>query len=62
MSVFNRQAKKEPSAAELSFDVTQEIDPALAELLRSGATLTSVDLQQVEIDIELPPGRASDRN
>jgi len=52
-------AKKSPrndrDESSLAFDVTQEIDPSLAEQLRgtSEATLTQVDFE--EITLVLPP-------
>jgi hypothetical protein len=51
-----RKTKRDESAsASLPFDVTQEIDPALAEQLkRTGeATLTQVDFD--DITVVLPP-------
>jgi hypothetical protein len=45
MSTMKRLAIRAPKPAELEFDVTQEIDPALTELLRPGGepTLTASD-------------------
>ncbi len=43
--------------ADLEFDVTQQIDPALADLLRSNTepTLTQVNFDDIEIAPSPPP-------
>jgi hypothetical protein len=54
MSNARRNSTPASTPAELEFDVTQQIDPALADLLRpnSEPTLTSSDFDDVEIAIE----------
>jgi hypothetical protein len=42
----------------LPFDVTQEIDPALADLLRRSSEPTLTQLDFDDLAIELPPQRA----
>jgi hypothetical protein len=50
----NRQQKREEPA--LPFDVTQEIDPALADLLRrsSEPTLTQADFDEIGVEVPSP--------
>jgi hypothetical protein len=50
--------RKRSDDSTLPFDVTQEIDPALADLLRrnSEPTLTQQDFE--DLAIELPPQRS----
>ncbi|HJR70129.1 MAG TPA: hypothetical protein VKA43_08840 [Gammaproteobacteria bacterium] len=56
MSTKNRRRGKgqEPP---LPFDVTQDIDPELAESLRRGTepTLTQVDFDDIEVELPPPP-------
>jgi hypothetical protein len=58
MGTARRSMEPTPKAPELAFDITQEIDPALTDLLRSRSepTLADGDFDDVEIDIA-PPQR-----
>lgn len=49
-----RRQHEEPA---LPFDVTQEIDPALADLLRRSTEPTLTQSEFDEIGVELPPAR-----
>jgi hypothetical protein len=55
MSTKKRRRGQREEPPELPFDVTQDIDPTLAESLRrsSEPTLTQSDFD--DIDVELPP-------
>jgi hypothetical protein len=55
MSTKNRRRGKRDEPPPLPFDVTQDIDPTLAESLRRSdePTLTQVDFD--DIAVELPP-------
>ena len=57
----NARRKTAPAAkpAELEFDVTQQIDPALADLLRPGSEPTLAPLDFDDLDIAMAPSRRS---
>jgi hypothetical protein len=61
MGTARRSAEPTPKTPELAFDITQEIDPALADLLRSRSesTLTDTDFDDVEIEIAKPQRRST---
>lgn len=56
MGTARRSVEPTPKAPEFAFDITQEIDPALADLLRSSnePTLADTDFDDIEIDIAPP--------
>ena len=57
MSMKNRRRGKREDPPPLPFDVTQDIDPALAESLRRGnePTLTQVDFDEIDVELPTPP-------
>ena len=58
MTTARRSTEPTPKTPEFAFEITQEIDPALSDLLRSRnePTLADMDFDDVEIDIA-PPQR-----
>lgn len=57
MATSRRLSEPTPLPTELAFDVTQEIDPALAELLRPKRTAPPFGADTDE-DADLPPATA----
>jgi hypothetical protein len=57
MSMKNRRRGKRDEPPPLPFDVTQDIDPTLAESLRRGnePTLTQVDFDDIDVELPAPP-------
>lgn len=59
MGNARRSIEPTPKTPELAFDITQEIDPALADLIRSRSepTLTDADFDDFEVEIAPPQRR-----
>jgi len=57
MSNTRRKTARAAKPAELEFDVTQQIDPALADLLRPGSEPTLAPLDFDDLDIAIEPSR-----
>lgn len=59
MSTKNRRRGKPEDLPPLPFDVTQDIDPTLAESLRGGnePTLTQIDFDDIDVKLPTPPPR-----
>lgn len=57
MGTARRSAEPTPKTPELAFDLTQEIDPALAELLRSRNEPTLADSDFNDVEIEIAPSQ-----
>jgi hypothetical protein len=55
MGTARRSTEPTPKTPELAFDITQEIDPALADLLRSRGEPTLADTDFDDVDIEIAP-------
>lgn len=55
MGNARRSAEPTPQAPDLTFDVTQQIDPALAELMRTRHEPTLVDSDFDDVEIEIAP-------
>jgi hypothetical protein len=55
MGTARRPAEPTPKTPELAFDITQEIDPALADLLRSRSEPTLADTDFGDVEIEIAP-------
>lgn len=58
-----RRSTEPPQTPDLMFDVTQEIDPALAEILRAHPEPSLGDNDSDDLDIEIapPPHRTARR-
>jgi hypothetical protein len=59
MNTPKRNRRSDRDESTLAFDVTQEIDPALADLLRRGSepTLTQVDFDDLTIELPQVPSQ-----
>jgi hypothetical protein len=56
MSTKNRRRGKREEPPLLPFDVTQDIDPTLAESLRGNEpTLTQIDFDDIAVELPTPP-------
>jgi hypothetical protein len=57
MSMKNRRRGKSEEPPPLPFDVTQDIDPELAESARRAdePTLTQVDFDDIAVELPAPP-------
>jgi hypothetical protein len=56
MSTKNRRREKREEPPPLPFDVTQDIDPTLAESLRGNEpTLTQIDFDDIAVELPTPP-------
>jgi hypothetical protein len=53
-----------PTAPDLDFELTQEIDPAFADLMQASGetTLTQIDFDDLEVALSLASGRPGRRS